>query len=258
MIQVSALVLTKNSEKTLRQCLESLANFHEILVFDSGSSDGTESLAKSFANVVFVRDSNWQGFGVQRQKALNFCTHEWIFWLDSDEALTSELREEVEKLDLTNSQVAFRIKRRNFLGQKEIRGTDWGSDWVIRLFSKKLNQVSDALVHEKVEPGSAVRINKLNGKILHYPYQNISDFYLKINRYTDLALAQRDKNEKPTGYIRAWSRGLWTFFRNFVIRLGFADGFEGFVISYMNGFATVYKYLRISEQNRMRRLPHEA
>lgn len=246
MLQVSALVLTKNSAKHLSRCLESLQDFHEVIVYDSGSTDSTESLSKSFTNVTFIKDSGWQGFGVQRQKGIKFCTHEWIFWIDSDEVVTPELLQEIKAIDFTDTNKVYRFWRRNHFGDKVIKGTDWEHDKVVRLFSSKKNSFNNATVHEGLVLGGEVVIKSLQGKLDHYPYETIMDFFEKSSRYTDLSMDQSG----ASSHWGARLHGAWSFFRNYFLRSGFRDGYEGFVISYLNGFTATLKHLKIIEANK--------
>lgn len=259
MIKATVLILTKNSEKYLARVLESVKDFSEVVVYDSGSTDNTAHLVQYFIDknlresnackTHFVVDKDWKGFGIQRQKSLALASNDWIFWLDSDEIPSSELVLEISQKVTQNKECAYKVQRLNHFNEKEIQGTDWAHDKPLRLFNKRLASFDDAPVHESVRLSENTKIICLQSKLLHFPYSNLNEFFEKTVRYTELSLNLKSniKTSSCAAVFYSWtalSRGVWAFFRSYFLRLGFRDGFEGFVISYMNGLSSTVKHLK--------------
>lgn len=244
--EISVTILTLNSEQTLKAVLEVLEPFPEIVVLDNGSTDQTREIAMSFDNVQFY-ETPFKGFGELHNIACKLARFPWILSVDSDEILSLELVEEICSTPLdSNAHYAFR--RNNHLNGKFIRGCGWSPDWVFRLFDKKRAAFDERLVHEKV-CGPGLKRVYLEGTAYHEPYRSTGDFLEKMQRYSTL-FAEQYRGKRAANLPVAICRGLWAFFRTYLLQRGFWFGRQGFVIAAYNGHTAYYKYLKLAELNR--------
>lgn len=240
---ISACILTKNSAETLKKTLDSLSNFSEVLIFDTGSTDNTIAIAQSYPNVQ-VFSEPFTGFGVLRNKIAKKAKNNWILAIDSDEILTNDLFKEISALTLLDKTV-YEIPRVNFYNGKKISGCGWGSDTVRRLYNKNNYQFSLDDVHESIRANQTLL---LKNPLYHTPYRSTEDFLKKMQHYTTL-FAKQNAGKKKSSFIKAFLKALFSFFRAYIIKGGIFDGEEGFVISLYNSNTTFYKYLKLKEEN---------
>ncbi|NPA55380.1 MAG: glycosyltransferase family 2 protein [Epsilonproteobacteria bacterium] len=230
---ISAVILTKNSQKYLKEVLESVAFCDEVIIYDSGSEDDTIEIAKSYSNTVIQVDTNWQGFGKHKQKAVDLASNEWVFVLDSDEVVTKELQQEI-LLSIQNAQFdAYKVPRLNNFFGKWIKHGGLYPDYSIRLFKKDICFFNDRVVHEAVECNNT---GVLRSHFLHYAYDTVDEFIAKQNKYSSLF----HKSNK----LKAVFSPFWTFFRMYILKMGFLDGWEGFVIARLYSQYTFWKYIK--------------
>lgn len=240
---ISVTILTKNSEKYLRDVLKAVEGFPEVVVYDTGSTDGTRAIACSFSNVAW-HEGPFEGFGRAHNKASELASHEWILSIDSDEVVTPALKKEVETL-LLDAECVYSVSRQNFYRGKWIRGCGWWPDRVVRLYHRGKTAFSDRLVHEAVKT-EGMKVCLLLHPLRHYPYAEISDFLRKMQHYSDL---HAEGDTKKASIWKAFFRGIFAFFKSFILKRGFLDGQEGFLISVYNGQTTFYKYLKVWERS---------
>ena len=238
-------MLTKNSEATLAETLDSLKDFDEVVILDNGSTDSTLDRAKRYANVRVER-MPFIGFGKLRNEASRFAKHDWILAIDSDEILSPPLLAELKILKLDPNCV-YSIPRHNFYNGKQIRGCGWGNEKVVRLYHRKQARFGDADVHESLDAKN-LKIVPLKSPLLHTPYRSTSDFLAKMQHYSTL-FAKQNQGKKTSSFGKALGRGLFAFFRSYIIKGGWRDGKEGFTISVYNGNTAFYKYLKLAEAN---------
>lgn len=240
---ISVTILTKNSEGTLQEVLESLKSFDEVLVADTGSKDNTETVAKSFKNVRFI-SIPFEGFGKSHNAASDIAKHDWILSVDSDEVMTPTLLKEIESLSL-NPDFAYSMPRENHYKGTIVKSCGWYPDRVVRLYNKKRTQFSNRMVHEAVELTN-VREKKLNHPLKHTPYRSVADFLDKMQRYSDLFVEQ-NRGKKRANRFTAFFHGLYGFFKSYILQKGILQGGVGFEISFYNGATAFYKYLKLTE-----------
>ncbi len=231
-IKISIAMITKNSQKYLKEVLSSCGFADEIVIVDSGSNDNTIDIAKSFG--VKILEKEWMGFGKQKQYAVNNTTNDWVFVLDSDEVITKELKNEIEKRVGQESYRAYYIPRLNYFFGKPIKRCGLYPDATIRLFDKNFAHFNDSEVHERVITKEKTGVFK--NHFLHYAYETIDEFIDKQNRYSSLN-AKRDT-------IKAMINPTWTFFKLYFIKLGFLEGFRGYIISKLYAQYTFWKYVK--------------
>lgn len=243
---ITATVLTKNSQKTLKSTLESLKKFPEIIILDSGSTDDTLKIAKGFANVK-IHTSPFLGFGPMHNYAAKLAQNDWIFSIDSDEILSSELAKEIFSLSLDPNKV-YSVQRHNYFQGKHIKWCGgWHPDWVIRLYHRKKTQFSKDLVHEKVDQKD-LKTSFLQHPLKHTPYHEIGDFLDKMQQYSTLFAEQNITRESSLlhAFIHSWG----AFLKSYIFKLGFLGGSEGLIISMYNGHTAFYKYLKLAERSK--------
>ena len=230
---ISAVVLTKNEEKNIVDCLESLSFCDEVIVIDDNSKDRTREIAKKLNARVFVRSLNGN-FSSQRNFGLDKASHSWVLFVDADERVTPELSEELIKLTKEAHEFsgAF-IKRLDFIWGSALRHGETGNIKLLR-FAKKEVGIWQGKVHEEWKiKGETVT---LENSLLHYPHQTIKEFLYEINYYTDLRSKElHDKGIKVYWYSIIIHPFL-KFLVNFFLKLGFLDGAGGFVFAIIMSF----------------------
>jgi glycosyltransferase involved in cell wall biosynthesis len=241
---VSAVIIALNEGKNIAACLESLGWADEIVVVDSGSTDGTQGIARRFTDKVF--EVPWEGFGPQKQAAVDRARHDVVFNIDCDERVTAELAEEIGRvLSGPGMASAYSVPRRTFLGGKEIRHCGWYPDRTTRLFDRRHARFSDDLVHERVEVSGSR--GELRHPMLHYAFGGIGDIVAKMNRYGDLSARQMFARGRRCGIADLTMRPAFAFLKIYLLRLGFLDGVEGLVISATTSWLVFLKYARLRE-----------
>lgn len=244
---ITVTLLTKNSEKYLCNILESLKNFDEVLILDSGSTDKTFVIASKYKNTT-IHKTEFLGFGRLHNLAIDLAKNDWIFSIDSDEIPSKELIDEILSTKLDPSCV-YEISRHNYFNDKHIKCCDWSPDYLVRLFNRKTTRYSNDEVHEKVLSDGFKKIIFKN-PINHYPIASISDFLKKVQHYSDL-FAKQYHNKKKASPLRAFGHGFWRFFKSYILKKGFLNGYEGFVISKYDGHTAFYKHLKLYEMKKI-------
>jgi len=242
---ISVTILTKNSEKYLEDVLNSLRNFKEVVIYDTGSTDSTLDIAKKYSNVKIFKD-NFIGFGPTHNKASKAASNDWILSIDSDEVVTPLMEKQIGQLAL-DQHVVYSFPRDNYFNRKWIKWCGWYPDRQFRLYHRKFTHFSDAQVHEAIIIKDMKHI-PLKGSITHYSYDTISDFLIKMQSYSDL-FARQNVGKKASSPFKAITHGFFAFFKSYILKSGFLGGYEGFVISAYNGHTAFYKYLKLYEAN---------
>ncbi len=231
--KLSVVILTKNSQKYLEKVLKSVEFADEVIIYDNESTDNTSEIAKKFKNTKIFIDNKWEGFGVQKQKAVNKAKNRWVFVLDSDEVFTENLKNEVLEVIKNPKYNAYKVARLNNFFGKWIRHCGLFPDYSIRLFNKEKCKFNERKVHESVE---CERVGELKNYFLHYAYESVEEFIEKQNRYSSLGA-------KPNK-LKAIFSPYWTFFKIYFLKLGFIDGWSGFVIAKLYSEYTFWKYVK--------------
>ena len=231
MLKLSIVILTFNSQKYLNKVLNSCTFADEVLIIDSGSTDDTLKIANAFQNTKILHQK-WLGFGKQKQAGVEACKNDWLFVLDSDEIITDELKNEILSNDFTCR--AYFIPRLNYFFGKPIKHCGLYPDVTLRLFDKKYAKFSEDEVHEKVLTNE--KTDTLRNHMLHFAYENIEEFITKQNRYSSL--------NKKDRVLKALFSPYWTFFKIYFLRLGFLEGWRGFVIAKLYAQYTFWKYVK--------------
>jgi len=240
---ISIIVITKNEAHDIRECLKSISWADEIIILDSDSTDDTVKIAREFTKHVYI-SQDWQGFGIQKNRALAYATKEWVLSLDADERVTEELRAEIEEaIAKPNSNSGFRIPRSSNYCGKFMRHSGWSPDYVVRLFRKDFGKFSESIVHENLVING--NIGTIKHPISHYAFSDLEEVLDKINRYSSAGATQKLNQGKKSSLGKALRHGLWAFMRTFFIQAGFLDGREGFMLAVSNAEGVYYRYLKL-------------
>jgi len=244
--KLSVIVITKNEEKNVRECLSSVLWAEEIIVVDAGSTDNTLGIAKEFTQKVYSRP--WDGYGAAKNFGLTQCACEWILSIDADERVTPELREEIlGKLSSVNQKTAaFSVPRRaNFLG-KWIYHCGWYPGRIARVFRRSAGRFTEEKVHERLEIQG--EIVPLHSDLLHYTDPDLKSYFEKSNKYTSLAAEELLDHKKKFSLAKLIVNPFWIFFRMYILRLGFLDGLTGFILCVLSANYVFTKYAKLWER----------
>ncbi|NGM88887.1 glycosyltransferase family 2 protein [Parapusillimonas sp. SGNA-6] len=239
---LSVIIITKNEAANIGACIDSVAFADEIIVLDSGSTDDTCRIALGKGAKVSSTD-DWPGFGPQKNRALDLATGDWILSIDADERVTEDLAQEIQREMTAPRADAYRIPRlSNFCG-RWIRHSGWWPDYVLRLFRRGTARFTDAAVHESLRSTSTVA--DLHSHFLHYPYADLEAYVAKINRYSTDAAVMMHAQGRKTGLAGATGHAVWTFVRHYLLRRGFLDGKEGFILAVMAAMGSFIRYNKL-------------
>jgi len=245
MPQVSVYIIAYNEAEKVRATIESVRWADEIVLVDSHSTDGTADLATTLgARVVQV---DFKGFGDLRNQAIAACSHDWIFSLDADERCTPEVAAEIQSLIQDPAACdAYWTPRRNYFMGRWIRHSGWYPNHrQPQLFRKGAMQYDLKPVHEGYVLQAGKTLGHMKNAIWQFPFKNMAEVMHKANRYSTLG-AEKIKHKKIT-MGSAFAHGLWSFVKHYVFKLGFLDGWAGFVIALGNFEGTFYRYVKALE-----------
>ena len=240
-VHLSAVVLTRNSERTLRACLTSLSFADELLVIDDGSTDNTVTLATDLGARV-ITHAMAGDFSAQRRFAIEQCQGHWVLFIDSDEVVSNALRDAIQKAVFEQSLFSYSFSRVNRFPHYRIEHASSRSDTVTRLFPKE-GLTSKGRVHEKIL--SPYPTKKLDGVLLHYPYKDWSATIRKLDQYTSFLAQQQFENGKTTGFLSGTLiKPTWAFLKVYFLNRGFLDGKMGLMFAIHHAYYTFMKYAK--------------
>lgn len=243
MTKISAIIITRDEEANIRECLASLTWVDEVVVVDGGSTDRTREICREFGARVYCHD--WPGFGPQKNRALAYATGDWVLSIDADERVPPPLREEILAALRGDGPPAYEMPRLSWYCGRFIRHAGWRPDYVLRLFRRDQGGFSNDLVHERVVV--AGRPGRLGNDLIHYSFRDLEQVLNVVNRYSSLGAAQKFAAGERSGLLKAVARGLWGCFFSYVIKAGFLDGRQGLMLAISNGEGTYYKYLKLMQ-----------
>ena len=247
--KISVCILVKNAQDTLKECLESLQSFDEIILLDNQSSDDTIKIAENFKakfENLKIYSSEFIGFGPLKNLAISYAKNDWIFSIDSDEVLEFSTANEIANLSL-NPQKIYALPRKNLYKGEWIKACGWYPDYVLRLFNKNSTKFNSNFVHESLEIKN-LEIIKLKNGLKHYAYNDISTLIDKMQKYSTL-WAQQNRHKKNSSMTKTFIHSGWKFMRDYLFKKGFLYGYKGFVISVCNSLGVFFKYAKLYELN---------
>jgi glycosyltransferase involved in cell wall biosynthesis len=244
MQKISAYILAFNEAHKIEAAVSSVLWADEIVVADSGSTDGTAEIATRLgARVIQIP---FTGFGDLRNRAVEACSHDWIFSLDSDERCTAKVRDEILAILASKpAHDAYLVPRRNYMMGRWIKGSGWYPNFrQPQLFRKGAMRYSNEPVHEGYQLLTARPLGQLRHEIWQFPFRNLEEIVHKANRYSTLGARKIEARASMAG---AFGHGLWAFLKHYLFKLGFRDGWAGFVIALGNFEGTFYRYAKRHE-----------
>ena len=245
--KLSVVIITKNNEQIIRNCLESVKWADEIVIVDSGSVDQTIDICRQYQCKIV--QSPWLGFGKTKQLAVANASYNWIFSIDTDETCSNELKEKIINIiNSTYCKSGYKIKRRTYFLGKLIKYCGWQNDSPLRLFQKSSGNFNERDIHEYVVVDG--EIEKIKELILHNSYPTLASFIVKMDYYTSLSAEEAyRRNKKSSPYIAILKCG-FKFFKMYFLQLGFLDGIMGFLLAKNSAYGVLIKYLKIYEKQK--------
>ncbi|MBN1465295.1 glycosyltransferase family 2 protein [candidate division KSB1 bacterium] len=243
MAKISACIISFNEELKIAECLHSLSRVaDEIIVLDSNSTDRTREIASRYTDHLYTHD--FLGHVEQKNLAVSKASHGWILALDCDERLSPELQQAILHVkDHLDDFDAYRLSRRTFYVYRWLNHV-WYPDKKIRLFKKTQARWGGVNPHDKVIVDSE-RVHDLRGDLLHFSFDTISDHLQTVDRFTEIGAQEMIKKGKKVGLLTPFLHANWAFLRLYVIKLGFLDGFAGFVASLISCLHVFVKYSKV-------------
>jgi hypothetical protein len=246
MATLSVIIITNNEEKNLTRALESVKFADEFVVCDSGSTDSTLEIARSYnCKIVY---SEFRGFGAAKQSALDNATGDWILSIDADEEVSESLQAAIKSVLNAGEYDAYYLNRKSkFLG-KWISHSGWYPDWILRMFRREKSRFDQQLVHEGVHVDG--KTGKLQGLLLHYTDPDISHYLSKMDRYTTLSAQTLVSEERRFHVSDLIFKPTAIFIKMFFLKLGFLDGVHGLALASLSSFHVLCKYAKLWELQR--------
>lgn len=238
---LSVIMIVKNEERMLRRCLEAIQWADEIIVLDSGSTDDTLAIAKEYTDKVYSTD--WPGYGIQKQRALDYATGDWILNLDADEIVDANLKEAILQVMAENQYNAFRVPIRMVFYGKPLHYSS-SPQRHVRLFQREGAQFSSDLVHEKIMLSNHHRIGTITPPLMHYSFRDLTHLIDKMNRYSSYTAKMRQQRQQKPSLIKTLLGSSWMFLRCYFLQRGLMDGKEGFVLAMLHAQASLYRGLK--------------
>ena len=244
-IQISAVIITFNEQKNIARCIQSLVGIaDEILIVDSFSTDNTVTIASDLGATVI--QNTWQGYTQQKNFGNDKARFSWILSLDADEAISENLKNNILKIKTHCTADAYSISRlTNYCGHW-IKYGDWYPDQKLRLWNKSKGQWQ-GMIHEEVNMSAGASTLTLKGDILHYSYYSIMEHVAQMNKFTEQMAQDNILKNKRASLVKIICSPPVKFIKSYFLRLGFLDGFYGFVVAAMSANATFLKYMRTWE-----------
>lgn len=244
MTKLTAIIPTFNEEENIQRAIEAVSFADEVIVIDSYSTDQTVTIAQN-NNHVQLLQREFDDFSSQKNYAISKASHDWILILDADEVIDEALQKELlETFHQNKKYVAFAVERIFYFEETSLKYSGTQNDKVIRLFNRKFCTYDGKMVHEKIKYNGEVKV--LQHKIHHYSYRNYHQFLTKINYYASLKAKALLKEDVKVNLYHTWIKPGVRFVIHYILKLGFLDGYKGFVISklFAHGVYARYDYLK--------------
>jgi len=245
MVNLSVVVLTKNEERNIEECLKSVAGWaDEIIVVDDESMDKTTAIARRYTDKIVTRKMDVEGR--HRNWAYARAAHQWVLSLDADERVTDELKKEITGiLSQPSGCNGFTIPRRNFIANYWVRYSGWYPSPQLKLFRKDKFRYEEVCVHPRAFMDDPC--GHLKSDLIHYSYRSLEDFLSKLNNQTTREAEKWFSQNKPMRLGRFLYRSIDRFIRTYIGRRGYRDGFIGFTVAFYAGLYQFISYLKYRE-----------
>jgi len=250
-LDISVCVLALNEEKNLKECLESVKDWAgEIIVgVDDQTSDRTLKIAQSFTKKAYLLPHK-ELFNINKQKVTDKAVKKWVLWLDADEKVSPELAEEIKNTIKRSDLDSYQMPRKNYIFNKWIQYTGWYPDYQLRLWKKGKVKWPCKSVHE--DPMVSGKTEKLTNHLIHSNYTSVSQYLLKLNRYTSLDAKRRKSEFKDKFVVYFVSRPIEEFVKRFVALKGYKDGLHGLALSLLQAFYELVVVIKVWELHKFK------
>ncbi|MFH2056838.1 MAG: glycosyltransferase family 2 protein [bacterium] len=246
MATLGVVMITLNEEHNVGRALESVKFADEIVVCDSQSTDRTVEIAREHGALIIMKQ--FTGFGAAKQAALERLTTDWVVVLDADEEVDAEARDAIRQTISQPQFDGYQIRRRSqFLG-RWMKHSGWYPDWILRLFRRECGKFTEHKVHESVQVTG--EIGRLAGHLLHYTDPDIDHYLHKLNRYTLLSAQELAAAGRRFSVLKLLFGPLAVFLKRYILKLGFLDGLQGFLLAIFSGYHVFCKYAKLWELRR--------
>lgn len=244
MDKISAVIITNNEEQNIERCLRSIDPVvDEIIVVDSNSTDNTGNMVKRFAKAQFITH-NWEGYSRSKNFGNNIARYDWILSIDADEELSPELQMSILK-NKENLTGCYKMARLTYYCGTWIHHSGWYPDAKIRLFDRRNAKWIGESIHEKLVLEGPVKVNMLKGDCFHFSIRSIEDHLKKINLYSSIWAKEAYMKGKKFNILLLLFKPFISFFTNYFIKLGFLDGYHGFLLSVFSGFSRFMRLIKL-------------
>lgn len=245
-MRLSVVIITKNEAHIIGKTLKALRGLtDDVVIVDSGSTDDTIDICNSYGARVI--QSPWEGYGNNKNKGNNAAMYDWILSLDADEVIDETLKKAIAILPGQDENTVYTIAYKNYFSNKRIRHGVWGEDRHARLFCKKKIRWDNAEIHEQLVLHREVKMFPLNGHVLHYTVDNVQDYINKTMLYARASAKQYFIKRKKAGFVKLYISPVFSFMYAYFIRLGFLDGWEGYLICKTYAWYSFSKYVFLKE-----------
>jgi glycosyltransferase involved in cell wall biosynthesis len=246
MKNLSVVIITKNEERNIKRCLESVLSVaDEIVIVDSFSNDRTVEIATQFKAKIVQQE--FLGYIEQKNFAIQQATHDFILSLDADEALSTELKNSIAKAKSESNGDAYTMSRMTSYCGQWIKHGGWYPDRKVRFFNRKVARWGGINPHDKIEVDNNVEVKLIEGDILHYTYYNLSEHIQQADRFTKIMAKDLFENGKRTNLLRILFKPKARFFRDYIFKRGFLDGYNGLLIAIISSYAVFLREIRLKE-----------
>ena len=240
MPRLTVVIITKNEAANIGACLDSVAFADERIVVDANSDDATVQIAAEKGAHVALRP--FDGFGPQKNFVLSQAQGDWVLAIDADERVTPELASAIQQAIVDAGADGYEIPRLSSFCGRQMRHSGWFPDHVLRLFRRGRARFTNDIVHERVVCDG--KIARLSQPLMHVPVVRLEDALSRMDRYSTSGAEMLNASGKRVTFISGIGHGLWTFLRTYILRAGFLDGREGFLLAVANAEGTYYRYMK--------------
>lgn len=247
-ISISAIIIARDEEENIERCIRSLQGCVDeiVVIIDDRTTDRTEEFIKNLNVIYKVR--KWEGYVKSKEYALSLTSHEWVLWIDADESLTKDLRDEInERKQRLSDFAAYTVPRKAYFLNKWIRHSGWYPGRVTRLFNKILVTFTEKDVHEHLIING--KTGQLMNDIEHWTDPTIEHYFKKFNIYTSLAANELAIKGKKASVSDIIVRPAFLFFKMYFLRQGYLDGLHGFILAIFSSAYVFTKYCKLKEIN---------
>jgi len=244
----SIVIVAKDEEKKIDKLLSSLQGLtDDVILLDTGSTDATPLMAEKAG--AKVHHGSWKGYGKSKNEAISFAKYDWILSLDSDEKIDPELYEQLKQWHPVNDTTVHQVLWKNYFGNQWIRHSDCGNSWKKRLFNKHVARWDDAIAHEDLTSDRPLQFVRFKGYLDHYTFSDNREYAFKMINSAMITAQKYHQKGKRVGWLKLMFAPWFSFVKTYILKLGFLDGYKGWIIAKTTAYYTFIKYARLRELN---------